>query len=216
MSTIIEKPGNMKLKKIAGDKYLNWIYSSPVGMSLLEIIIKKKFFSKAYGYFCDNKISSKKITSFINEFNIDTSIFEKKIDEFKSFNDFFTRKLKKESRPIDYATESLISPGDGKLSAYENIDLNKIVNIKGGTYSLGELINNIDISNEFARGTCLILRLCPTDYHRFHFVDNGICMGSSRIKGDYYSVNPIALNKVPEIFCRNERQWSIFNSSSFG
>lgn len=210
------KAGKYEIEKIAGDKYLKWIYSSSVGMSLLEIIIKKKFFSKAYGYFCDSKISRKKIKSFINDFNIDISMFEKKIDDFKSFNDFFTRKLKKEVRPIDSARESLISPGDGKLSAYENIDLNKVVNIKGGTYSLGELINNTDISNEFVRGTCLILRLCSTDYHRFHFIDNGICMRSSRIKGNYYSVNPIALNKIPKIFCRNERQWSIFNSSNFG
>jgi len=60
------------------------------------------------------------------------------------------------------------------------------------------------------------LRLCPTDYHRFHFIDSGICGESLKINGDYYSVNPIALSKVPEIFCRNERQWSIFDTENFG
>lgn len=210
------KTNKYEIEKIAGDKYLKWIYSSPLGMNLLEIILKKKFFSKAYGYFCDSKISRKKIKSFINDFNIDVSAFEKKVNEFKSFNDFFTRRLKKESRPIDMARDSLISPGDGKLLAYENINLDKIVHIKGGVYKLNELINNRDICEEFWGGTCLILRLSPSDYHRFHFIDNGICDESFKINGDYYSVNPIALSKVPEIFCRNERQWSIFNTEDFG
>lgn len=205
-----------EIEKIAGDKYINWIYSSPVGMSLLEIIIKKKFFSKAYGYFCDSKVSRKKITSFINDFNIDTSMFEKKMDDFKSFNDFFTRKLKKEARLVDYASESLISPGDGKITAYENINLDKIVHIKGGIYKLSKLINNEVISKEFSEGSCLILRLCPTDYHRYHFIDSGACTESFKIRGDYYSVNPIALSKVPEVYCRNERQWSVFDTENFG
>lgn len=210
------KDKKYEIEKIAGDKYINWIYSSPVGMSLLEIIIKKKFFSKAYGYFCDSKASKKKITSFINDFNIDASMFEKKMDDFKSFNDFFTRKLKKEARLVDYARESLISPGDGKITAYENIKLDKIVHIKGGIYKLSELINNEVISKEFSEGSCLILRLCPTDYHRYHFIDSGTCTESFKIRGDYYSVNPIALSKVPEIYCRNERQWSVFDTENFG
>ncbi|AVK51455.1 phosphatidylserine decarboxylase [Clostridium sp. MF28] len=205
-----------EIEKVAGDKYLNYIYSSPIGMSLLEIIIKKKFFSKLYGYFCDSKISRKKINSFINDFKIDSSIFKKKVSEFESFNDFFTRKLKTEFRPIDLQGKSLISPGDGKLAVYEKIDLNKMVHIKGSRYRINELINNENISKEFLGGTCFILRLSPTDYHRFHFIDNGICSDSFRIHGDYYSVNPIALSKIPEIFCRNERQWSIFVTENFG
>lgn len=210
------KVNKYEVEKIAGDKYLNWIYSSPIGMSFLEIILKKKFFSKAYGLFCDSKVSCKKIDSFINDFNIDASEFEKKTDEFKSFNDFFTRKLKNKFRPIDTSRQVVISPGDGKLMAYENIDLNKIVHIKGGIYKFHELINNKDTSKEFLGGTCLILRLCPTDYHRYHFIDSGVCGKSFKISGDYYSVNPIALSKVPEIFCRNERQWSIFDTDNFG
>ncbi|WP_039657465.1 phosphatidylserine decarboxylase [Clostridium tyrobutyricum] len=205
-----------EIEKVAGDNYINYIYSSPIGMSLLEIIIKKKFFSKIYGHFCDTKISRNKIKSFINDFNIDSSIFEKEAGEFKSFNDFFTRKLKKEFRPIDQQEESLISPGDGKLAVYENIDLNKIVHIKGSIYKINELINDDNVSKEFLGGTCLVLRLCPTDYHRFHFIDSGICGESFRIHGDYYSVNPIALSNIPEIFCRNERQWSIVTTENFG
>jgi len=203
-------------EQIAGDTYLNWTYSSPVGMKLLELVVKKKLFSKLYGSFCDSKRSKKKIMSFIRDFSINMSHSEKKLDEFESFNDFFTRKLTKEARPISSTLEYLISPGDGKLMAYNNINLNKLIQIKGYTYSFNKLIDDLSIVSKFSEGTCLILRLCPTDYHRFHFIDNGICEETKKIKGDYYSVNPIALKKVPELFCKNKREWSIFHSENFG
>ncbi len=212
---------NRKLKtyeveNVAGDTYLNWIYSSPIGMTFLELLVKKKFFSKLYGSFCDSKSSKKKILPFIKNFHIDTSCCEKKIDEFESFNDFFTRKLLPYARPIDMNANSIVSPGDGRLLAYENIDLKNLIQIKGYSYSLFDLINNKEIANIFKEGTCIILRLCPTDYHRFHFIDNGICSPSTKITGDYYSVNPIALKKIPNLFFRNKREWSIFHSENFG
>jgi phosphatidylserine decarboxylase precursor len=203
-------------EQVAGDTYLQWTYSSPIGMKLLELIIKKKLFSKLYGSFCDSKRSKKKILSFIKDFHIDMSHSEKILNQFESFNDFFTRTLNSDARPINNILEALISPGDGRLVAYENIDLNKLVQIKGYTYSFNKLIDEPNIVSKFSEGTCLILRLCPTDYHRFHFIDNGICEETKQIKGDYYSVNPIALKKIPELFCKNKREWSIFHSENFG
>ncbi len=205
-----------EIEQVAGDKYLQWTYSSPIGMKLLELLIKKKLFSSLYGSYCDSKRSRKKIHSFIKEFNIDMSHSEKQLDQFQSFNDFFTRKLKKEGRPVDGNLNSLISPGDGGLLAYENINLDKLVQVKGYTYSFKGLINDSNIASKFSGGICLILRLCPTDYHRFHFIDDGICEDTVKVKGDYYSVNPIALEKVPELFCKNKREWSIFHSENFG
>ncbi|KAJ50813.1 phosphatidylserine decarboxylase [Clostridium tetanomorphum] len=210
------KTNNYDVEKVSGEKYLNWTYSSPVGISFLELIIKKKFFSFLYGKYCDSKSSSKKIKDFVKEFNINMDEAIIPINGFESFNNFFTRKVKPSSRPIDLNKNIFISPGDGRLSAYENIDLNKIVQIKGLYYSLDELINSKEIATKFKNGICLILRLCPTDYHRFHFVDNGVCDETKKIKGRYYSVNPIALNKIPKLFCKNKREWSLFHSENFG
>lgn len=207
---------NYDIEKIAGLKYINWSYSSPMGKSLTELLIKKKLFSKVYGAYCNSPSSRKKIKPFIDEFNIDMNICEKSVNEFKNFNDFFARKLIPSSRPIDLNSNILISPGDGRLSAFTNIDLKKVVQIKGFTYSLEELIKDKEISKQYEGGVCLILRLCPTDYHRFHFVDSGICEKTTKISGDYYSVNPIALNNIPELFCKNKRDWSIFKSDNFG
>jgi phosphatidylserine decarboxylase len=205
-----------EIEKVAGEKYLNWIYSSPRGMKLLEALIKRKMFSSFYGWYLDKNFSRKRITKFIDKFNLDMSIVEKNVKNFTSFNDFFYRKLKSSARPFERDPHSLISLGDGRLLAYENIDLEKLVQVKGFTYSLRELIKNDLVAEKFQRGTCLILRLCPTDYHRFHFIDSGVCEKTIKIKGSYYSVNPVALQKIEKLFCENKREWSLFHSDNFG
>ena len=200
---------------IAGKKYIEWTYESPIGKNITELIAKKKLFSKIYGMFCDTKLSANKIPSFIESFNIDMTMAKKKTHEFTSFNDFFIRELTSEARPLNKDENILISPGDGRITAYENIDLDNIVQIKGLTYSLRELINDDTVANKYKNGVCLILRLCPTDYHRFHFVDSGIPCENHYIKGYYYSVNPIALKSIPKLFCENKREWSLFKSDNF-
>lgn len=201
---------------IAGKKFIEWTYESPIGKGITELIAKRKIFSKIYGMFCDTKLSTKKIPEFIESFNINMNTAIKNVDEFNSFNDFFIRQLKPDARPIDKDNNILISPGDGRLTAHENIDLHDIVQIKGLTYSLSELIDDESIANKYRDGVCLILRLCPTDYHRFHFIDSGIPGENHFIKGHYYSVNPIALNSIPKLFCQNKREWSLFKSDNFG
>jgi phosphatidylserine decarboxylase len=168
------KTKDYEVEKVAGEGYLNWTYSSPVGMSLLELFIKKKLFSSLYGRYCDTKRSARKIENFVKDLDIDMSISQTPTKDFKSFNEFFIRKVTLKGRPIAMEKDTLISPGDGRLFAYTDIDLEKLVQVKGLTYSLKELINNDAVADEFKGGVCLVLRLCPTDYHRFHFVDNGI------------------------------------------
>lgn len=207
---------NYEIEQVAGEKYLNWIYSSPVGMSVLELLVKKKLFSKLTGIYCDSAFSKRKVKSFIKDFNIDMSICEAEADSFSCFNDFFTRKVTPEGRPVDMAETSFISPGDGRLLIHDNIDLDNLIQVKGLNYSFRELINDASLFDMYQGGACLILRLCPTDYHRFHFVDSGVCLDTNKIKGYYYSVNPVALNKKEKLFCQNKREWSLFKSDNFG
>ena len=196
------KTNKYDTENVAGDKYIKWAYESPIGKSFVELFIKRKLFSKLYGNFCDSKLSVKKINSFIKNFNIDTDIFTNDPSDFKSFNDFFIRKLTPESRPINKDKNILISPGDGRLLAYTNIDINSLIQVKGITYSLSELLEDNPIANEYAGGTCLVLRLCPVDYHRLHFIDDGIPEKSNIVNGNYYSVNPTALERIPKLYCQ--------------
>ena len=206
----------LEIEKVAGDNYIKWTYESPIGKSLLELFVKKKLFSKLYGVYCDSKFSRKKISNFVDTFDIDMNIANNTIDDFKNFNEFFIRTLKENSRPIDLNKDILISPGDGRLFAYENISIDKLIQVKNIHYSLSELIGDDSIAKDFEGGTCLVLRLCPTDYHRFHFIDNGIPLENNIINGNYYSVNPVALERIPKLYCQNKRDWSIFKSENFG
>ena len=88
--------------------------------------------------------------------------------------------------------------------------------VKNIHYSLAELLEDNDVAKKYEGGTCIVLRLCPTDYHRFHFVDNGTPLENHFIKGNYYSVNPTALERVAKLYCQNKREWSIFHSKNFG
>lgn len=201
---------------VAGEKYINWSYESPLGKGFVELFIKRKIFSKLYGFYCDSKLSRKKISSFISNFDIDMDMCTTLSSDFKNFNDFFIRKLTKEARPINTNKNILISPGDGRLMAYTNIDINQLIQVKGITYSLSELIQDDEIAKEYNGGVCLVLRLCPTDYHRLHFIDNGTIKASNKVPGNYYSVNPTALERVPKLYCQNKREWSVFRSKNFG
>lgn len=200
---------------VVGKKYIEWTYESLLGKNLTEIFLKKKFFSKLYGLYCDTKLSSKKINTFIKDYDIDMNLSLKKFNEFDSFNDFFSRKLDPKVNKIKFDSNSLISPGDGRITCYTDISLDNIVQIKNITYSLKNLINDDDIANKYESGVCLILRLAPTDYHRFHFIDSGVPSNYHFINGFYYSVNPVALKNIPNLFCENKREWTLFKSDNF-
>lgn len=213
---IDRKTGRKEKEIIVGDRFLKWVIDTKIGNTLLELIIKKKVFSTFYGKLQDSRISRRKISSFVEEFDINMDEAEiENITQYKSFNDFFARKLKKEARPISKDKNLLISPADGKVLAYENIDINMMLQVKGSYYRLDELLQDNELAREYHKGTCIVVRLAPIDYHRFHFPDSGIPSTSKKIKGHYYSVNPITLRAILEVYCQNKREVSVFNSDNF-
>ncbi|HCQ89912.1 MAG TPA: phosphatidylserine decarboxylase [Clostridium sp.] len=205
-----------EIEKVAGENMLKWSYESPIGKGFLELLVKRKLFSKFYGHYCDTKLSSKKIKSFVKGFNMNMDEYEKSIDEYTSFNDFFYRKLKPTAREINKDKNIFISPSDSRLLSIDNIDENHSFKVKGFDYSLKEILGSKELADKYKGGICLIFKLCPTDYHRFHFIDNGTCSSTTKIKGNYYSVSPIALEKVSKVFTSNKREYSILHSENFG
>lgn len=203
-------------EKVAGEKYIKWLYESPVGQGILETFIKRKLFSFLFGKFQDTKFSSSKIAGFVRDYEIDMADYKLSLDEFNSFNEFFYRELKEGARAIAVEKNCLISPADGRLLAFDNIDIKKLVQVKGNTYSLQELIGNKKIAERYQGGACFIIRLCPTDYHRFHFPAAGVPEEVQKIPGHYYSVNPLALHKKARIYCQNKREFTLFHSDNFG
>ncbi|MFN8134298.1 MAG: phosphatidylserine decarboxylase [Bacteroidales bacterium] len=205
--------GRMQTEKVAGEKWLVWLYYNPIGEATLWTLAKRKLVSSFYGNLMDRTSSAKKIQPFIEDFNIDMGIAQNQ--HFNNFNDFFTRKLRKEARPIDTGARIVVSPADGKILAYADIS-NSWFFIKGYRFDVYSFLDNPVLAQKYRDGSLLIIRLAPMDYHRFHFPVSGNISLSKKIDGDYYSVNPFALRKKAEIFCLNKREYSIIRNPLFG
>lgn len=205
--------GLIKTEKVDGEKWLVWLYNNPVGKATLWALVKRKVVSSVYGNRMDRHSSINKIQPFIEEFDIDMSISQKQ--EFSSFNEFFARKLKNDARPVDTGSTVTVSPADGKVLAYDNFSTRDFI-IKGYRFDIFSFLNNSRIAHNYRDGTLVIIRLAPFDYHRFHFPISGSVSPVTRIDGDYYSVNPLALRKMAEIFCLNKREFTIISNPLFG
>jgi len=205
--------GQIKTEKVAGEKWLVWLYYNPVGEASLWALVKRKLVSSVYGNMMDSPSSVKKIQPFIEDFDIDMSIAKKQ--EFNSFNDFFTRKLKADARPVDTNSNCVVSPADGKILAYADISNSDFI-IKGYRFDVSSFLDNPDLAQKYHDGALIIIRLAPMDYHRFHFPVSGNLSPNRRINGNYYSVNPLALSKNAEIFCLNKREYTIISNPLFG
>ncbi|NBO24662.1 MAG: hypothetical protein EBU93_05465 [Chlamydiae bacterium] len=178
-------------------------------------IAKIPLTSWIYGYLQKLPLSKKKIRPFVKAFSIDENTFEKKVDEFESFNDFFIRKLKKNARMLDLSENGLICPADGRVKIYPEFPKEQVVDIKGRSLSLEALT---DEKLPWKGKTAVVLiRLAPMDYHRFHFPIDGELVQEKVIKGSLFSVNPIALKKNISYLYENKRVVSrlyhpLFNS----
>lgn len=205
----------LEIEKVAAGKFIDYMYTTNFGKTLLELIFKKKFLTSLYGRYCDTSFSKRGIRSFVENFNMDMTEYEKEIEEYSSFNDFFYRKLKPTGREIIKDKNILISPCDSKLLVINDIDKDTNFKIKGFDYTLKEILKDDTLAQKYKHGACMIFRLCPTDYHRFHFIDDGKCTSSRPIKGQYYSVNPVALENISKVFTENKREYSVFSSENF-
>tara|TARA_B110000211_G_C14033703_1_gene533418 strand:+ start:301 stop:1179 length:879 start_codon:yes stop_codon:yes gene_type:complete len=196
--------GKTELESPPAEGLLKFLYDNPFGKVTLLPLAKRKFFSATIGKKMNKKKSVKKIAEFVKTLKIDMSESEKQIKDFTSFNDFFYRKLKSEARPIG---RGFVSPGDGRLLAFENVaDVNRFF-VKGREFTLPEFLGDKELAEQHKNDAMFILRLAPNDYHRFHFPYQGKPDEAILIKGDYFSVSPYALvRNFTKVFCENKRE----------
>ncbi len=189
---------------------LDFLYNNPVGRIFLGIAVSP-FVSNIYASKNAKKSSVKKIPAFIKEHNIDMSDFEDR--EYKSFTDFFTRKIRYGKRPVDMTPGALISPADSKLLVYE-IEKDTVMRIKGRTYTVDEILADAENAKEFAGGYALVFRLTVDDYHRFCYPDKGCLISKRFIKGKLHTVSPVSKNH--KIYMENTRLVNLLKTEKFG
>ncbi|MDB6095864.1 MAG: phosphatidylserine decarboxylase precursor [Francisellaceae bacterium] len=132
---------------------------------------------------------------------------------YKSFNEFFTRALKPQLRPISPFTHELISPVDGTISQITSINKGSLIQAKGFSYSLESLFaNKLDFAKPYINGSFLTAYLAPKDYHRIHMPLEGKLLAEIYVPGKLFSVNPKTARTIPDLFARNERLITIFKA----
>lgn len=226
----------VKTENVYGEKWVRFAYENPAGRFFVWAVARRAFFSRWYGWKMnqggrredDSALgqllgivlgggdSSQRILPFIAKYGIDVDEFAKSAFAFRTFNEFFYRALKPEARPIASGERVAVMPADGRHLALANVDTAAGFYVKGQKLSLAELLGDATLAQKFAGGAMLISRLCPVDYHRFHFPVAGTPGESRLINGWLYSVNPIALRRNLRYLVENKREITLIESGAFG
>jgi len=213
--TYINRSTNEQIvEQIPGGNFMKFLYGqSPLGKITLNGLFKRKFISSIFGGILNLSISKLRVKGFIAKYKMDMSAYIVPEGGFKTFNDFFYRHIKPEARPIG---KGIVSPADGKILVFPKIDQHENFFVKGSFFSVKSLLDSETLSEKYKDGAMCIVRLAPTDYHRYHFPVAGFVGENKKIHGHYFSVSPLALKKSLAIFCRNKREYSIIKTPALG
>lgn len=206
----------IETEQIFGEGWLRFAYDNPAGRSLVWLLARRRLFSILYGWQMNKRVTGGKVLPFIVKYDLDVDEFAKSPFDFRTFNEFFCRALKPEARPIAPGPSVAVLPADGRHLAFPNVDEADGFYVKGLKFTLEDLLGDAELAARFAGGAMLISRLCPVDYHRFHFPVNGLPDEPRLIKGSLYSVNPIALRRNIRYLVENKRMLTLIESPEFG
>lgn len=207
--------GKVEEEQVYGAEAVHWLYESPVARILTPLICRAPL-SKAYGELQNSSWSRSKIAPFIKQFSIPIEDFLPETGTYKNFNDFFIRQFRVGKRQFIQNKNEMAAFAEARYFGYESMTSDQRIPVKGNFLSAESLLANAKWASTFRDGPLLLARLCPVDYHRFHFPDSGKIIEDYRIHGLFHSVNPLALKAKPEIFIQNERHVTILDTENFG
>lgn len=205
--------GELREEKVYHGTLLNFLYQNPFGKIFAHLISGNALFSRFYGWLQNFSFTKRKIAPFVKKFGINANEFELPIGAYPSFNAFFTRKLKREVRPL---AKGFILPADGRYLFYQNLAECDSFVVKGKKFLLSELLKDGERAKAYLKGTMVLIRLCPSDYHRFHFPCDCTPTAPRLINGPLYSVNPIAIKQWIDLFTLNKRMITELKTQEYG
>jgi phosphatidylserine decarboxylase len=208
--------GTLETEQVYGEGFLRWSYGNPLGAISLNAFVKRPFFSAWYGRRMSTPQSASRVLPFIEKYQLDPADFAAPAESYASFNEFFYRKLKPSARPIDPAEDSVVFPADGRHLGFSNAAEITGVFVKGQKFDLAALLGDSNLAARYATGSLVLSRLCPVDYHRFHFPAAGIPGPTRMIDGPLFSVSPIALRQRLAYLWTNKRTITELATERFG
>ncbi|NCG08498.1 MAG: hypothetical protein GWO81_02845 [Verrucomicrobia bacterium] len=206
----------LQWEPIYGEGFLRWAYGTAVGRLTVWLFVQRAWFSVWYGWRMNLAASRVKIEPFIKRFRLDRSEFVEPEGGFRHFNDFFYRRLNAGARPIEGGLETAVFPADGRHLVIPDLAAATVFYIKGQAFDLERFIGNTHLAERFAGGALLISRLCPVDYHRFHFPLAGEADAPVPLRGSLRSVSPLALRRRLAILWENRRVRTRLRTPKFG
>ena len=209
--TYITRDG-MKIDGTTGqDHLLEVIYGHALTRMLLRPFLSPAV-SDICGKFLSTRLSRRIVPSFVKKNHIDLGIYERQ--EFDSYNAFFTRKIKAEQRPINEQKNILISPSDGKVTAYPITQKGRFW-IKYTQYTAAQLLKDERLAERYMGGWIYVIRLTVDDYHRYCYVADGRKSRQRKIRGVLHTVNPVANDYYP-IYKMNSREYCLLKTKELG
>ncbi len=206
----------VETEAVYGEGFLRFAYGNPLGRLSVFLFARRAWFSAWYGWRMNRPASRARIRPFVERYGLDAGEFVKALDEFEHFNDFFARELKPEARPIRPESSHAVFPADGRHLGFQDLGNYDAIYVKGQRFDLRALLRDDASAERYRRGTAVLSRLCPIDYHRFHFPAAGRPEAPHEIPGPLYSVNPLALRKKISFLWRNKRTETRLAAPSFG
>ncbi|MBR5876561.1 MAG: phosphatidylserine decarboxylase, partial [Akkermansia sp.] len=172
-------------------------------------------FSRLLGASKNTRKSAESIPAFIEEYGINTEEMLRPVEDYTSFNDFFYRKLKPGARPLAEGNV-VVLPADGRHMGWQDAATMQSVFIKGQKFDLPALLGSEELAEKYEHGTVVLSRLCPVDYHRFHFVAEGTPEKAHLIPGPLASVSPYCLRHKLAWLWTNKRELTMLHSERVG
>lgn len=198
--------------------YTTLYFGSPI-MNLfttLQQLVPQQKLSKVAGRLAASRhpyVKRTFIRSFAKAYNVSLDEYERQsLNAYESFNDFFTRELKEDARPIDTTADGIVSPADGVISQLGQINDHKMLQAKGRHYDVGQLLADSEDGRYFADGSFATVYLAPSNYHRVHMPFAGTLTKTRYVPGTLFSVNNTTAANVPDLFARNERLVCLFDT----
>ncbi len=208
--------GQPETEQVYGEGFLRWIYGSRSGAVALHTLVKRAGFSKFYGWAMDSERSSGMIRPFVARYGLDPAQFARGLDDFESFNAFFSRHLQPGARPVNDDPDAVVFPADGRHLAVADVAEMDAFFVKGQRFDLAQLLGSPALAERYARGALVLSRLCPVDYHRFHFPVCGVPGPARTLGGPLYSVSPFALRRRLAYLWENKRTLTEVRTERFG
>ncbi len=207
--------GQMEREKVLGEASLRWVYGTPLGRLSLHLLIKRACFSRLLGHLKDMPASARGLADFVREYNINMDEAARPLESYTSFNDFFYRRLKPGARPLCPPTD-VAFPADGRHSGWQDAAEMQGAFVKGQRFDLPALLGSPELAAKYEHGSVVLSRLCPVDYHRFHFPTGGVPEPAELIPGPLASVSPYCLRHNLAWLWTNKRELTVLHTPDLG